>query len=721
MFRLNTKKDAADKALGIESYQERVEQLSKRLSAFTTISQAMTGIIDRKEIFKLIAEKLVNVMDVSFASIWEWVPETETLRLKYVNAPQIAQIFASQILGKELGDAVFLNAENEEQQQNIILRCLLEDKILLTKDFAELGRSFMNTPAAQVMETFLRMRQAVHIPLSAGGEKLGVLGLIMNEKEADEEFLDLAQGFSSQVSTTIYNSNLFEKVTEQVDQLATQNKTLSALYNLTSSIGQSLDPSKVSQTAVDALPQDDFILGAIISLYEPERDMLVPVAATTNDVSKSALKIIGNLRKYGVKITDPNIQELSYMKTFKSGVAQFTDNVNDVLGSALPEVFVKQLAEILAVKSLSIFPLQGHDSVVGVIFFFVKSHTSSELTISQKQQLTTYSLQIGIALENAQLYQQSQNIQRDLQDTLAELKEARRKERDMLDVMGHELRTPISIVRNALSMLEMDLNKNPEHTIPVAKLSQYLKMASDSTRREINLIETMLSATKVDGARMQLSFNKVDVGEIMQTSVENHKTIAGKNHLEMIVHSPQEPVFAYADVNRTREIVDNLISNSLKYTSEGSITIQWWKGADFVWVMVKDTGNGIGEEDLPNLGKKFFRAHQYTKEPSSKTSKSNASSASHGIEIVRPGGTGLGLYVSFELIRMMHGEIYVNSIVGEGTTFTFSLPKFVSQPEKHYDQTFDAGSSQDRNHVHLNEAGPIPPAQSQVTSHGDTF
>lgn len=725
MFGKNNKNKATEenpeisklKLLEIEN-----EQLSQRLSAFTEISQAIVGVIDSEQVFKMIADRLVKVLGISYASIWEWVPQTQRLQLRYVNAPQTAQIFATQMLGKSLGEAVFLNENIDGHKENIILKTLLEDKVLVTTDFEDLGRSFMNTPAAQVMETFLRMKEAVHIPLKAGNDKLGVLGLILNNEHADEVFIELAEGFASQVSTTVYNSKLFEQVTSQVDQLAVQNKTLSALYNLTSTIGQSLDPEEVSQAAVDALPQDEFLKGALISLHDSERNLLIPVAATTNDSTKEGLKLVGNLRKYAVNVAAPDLQEISYMKAFNSGVAKFSSDVEAMFASALPKVFVKQMAKIVSVKSIAVYPLQGHDRSFGVIMFFIKSHTAEELTLEQKQEMTTYSLQIGIAMENAQLYQKSQLVQKDLQKTLAELKEARRKERDMLDVMGHELRTPISIVRNALSMLRREKDKQAGDKIPEDKLERYLKMASDSTKREINLIETMLSATKVDGARLQLSFSKVDMQAMMDTAIEGYQSMAEKNGLDLEVVPPHEPIFGYADGSRAQEVIDNLISNAIKYTQQGKIVLKWWKGADFVWVSVTDTGGGIGEDDLANLGKKFFRAHQYTSHNEQQGQekgggdKAKQNSSGLNLDIVRPGGTGLGLYVSFELIRIMNGEIYINSIIGEGTTFTFSIPKFVSQPDKN----FDAGSQQ-RQHIHLNEAAPVPPANTQITSHGEKF
>jgi signal transduction histidine kinase len=302
-------------------------------------------------------------------------------------------------------------------------------------------------------------------------------------------------------------------------------------------------------------------------------------------------------------------------------------------------------------------------------------------------------LQLKVDQATAEL----QKTNKDLEATLAQLQEVRRQERDMIDVMGHELRTPISIVRNALVMLER-LKDQTQGKISPAELSKYLDMSLESSRREITLIETLLSATKVDNARIQLYFVKSDMVDMVDDAIEGQKTPISQKHLEVKYNRPSESIWVYADRTRAQEIIDNFLSNAIKYTLQGSVTINTWKDSQFGWTSVKDTGIGISEEDMQNLGKKFFRAKQHIP-------KSNGSST----EVVRPGGTGLGLYVTFDLIKIMGGSLYINSKVGEGTTFTYSLPLYTGQPEKQVDQTFDNTIESTKAFIYLNKEAPQPP------------
>ena len=118
----------------------------------------------------------------------------------------------------------------------------------------------------------------------------------------------------------------------------------------------------------------------------------------------------------------------------------------------------------------------------------------------------------------------------------------------------------------------------------------------------------------------------------------------------------------YADRVRVHEIIDNLLSNAVKYTEKGGIEIKLSKEGKYARVDIIDTGIGIHEKDLNNLGKKFYRSKQYITEGKDTT------------PLVRPGGTGLGLFVTYGLIQAHDGSINVKSQLGKGTTFTFTLP-----------------------------------------------
>lgn len=356
--------------------------------------------------------------------------------------------------------------------------------------------------------------------------------------------------------------------------------------------------------------------------------------------------------------------------------------------STMPHIIteLKNAMEKHTVRVL--YPFIENKKLFGILILGQKDG-DSPYTIQDVKFLDSFANALSLSINRSLLYKEIQDFNIELQkqvedatrelkiknksleDAIANLEEVRRQERDMIDVMGHELRTPISIVRNALLVLDSKY-KNSKGQVDKDTLGKYLDMAVESVRREITLIETLLSATKVEGNRIQLQLTKVDLLDVVCDSLEALKRDAIQKGLKVIYNPPKEKIYIYADRVRVQEIMDNFLNNAIKYTPKGQIEIIISTTATTGIVDVKDTGVGISKTDIEKLGRKFFRAQPHY-------------SAEHG---ARPSGTGLGLYVTFELIDAMGGERRVSSEVGKGSTFGFSFPLYTNQPDQHVDQTF---------------------------------
>jgi len=273
---------------------------------------------------------------------------------------------------------------------------------------------------------------------------------------------------------------------------------------------------------------------------------------------------------------------------------------------------------------------------------------------------------IGVLIERSILYEEVQEFNsvlqqkvdeqtKELQIKVKELEEARRKENDMIDIMGHELRTPATVVKLNAEMLEKYIDSNPK------EYAKYLERISKAIDTEIGLINTLLTSAKLEGNKVEIRREKVDIKESIEMSVHgNEKDL--KEGVKIYTDIQEGMPFAYADRIRVMEVLDNLISSAVKYTDKGRIDVKARFDEKNIIVSVSDTGKGIPKEDIPKLGSKFYRANNYL-----------------GSKIVRPGGTGLGLYVTFRLVKLMGGKINVESEEGKGSTFTFTLPRYTNQ------------------------------------------
>ncbi len=298
-------------------------------------------------------------------------------------------------------------------------------------------------------------------------------------------------------------------------------------------------------------------------------------------------------------------------------------------------------------------------------------------TIKEVEFLQDFNIQLSIALSRAILHNEVENLNRNLQKRVEkateelrkkkeEIEETLRKERDMMDILGHELRTPLAVARNGLSLIKINFEKNNEEG--KEKVLKWIEKSQEAILNEINIVNSVLSSTKITQDRMQLNLKAIKITPIITSVIEAFQNKANSKGLKIKFDKSENLTPIYADKTRYKQIITNLISNAVKYTNQGEINIKTFEKEEKVCVAIKDSGVGISKKDLENLGKKFYRAKQYLNDKGEKKTK-----------LVRPGGTGLGLYVSFGLADLMAGKIEVESKPGKGSTFTVCIPKYENQ------------------------------------------
>ena len=401
----------------------------------------------------------------------------------------------------------------------------------------------------------------------------------------------------------------------------------------------------------------------------PQKDQGEPTVLeykdhNSNITTKTFDEAISIWKKTGIEpiVVDEIDQEL---------LTRYSDNTKDIKSVE---------REMKEVKTKVLLPLGQTDEIKGILVIGEKE-ADNPYTVQDINFLKSLANTTRVAVERALFYEEVVELNRtlqkrvdeatkelrtrnkDLQNAYGQIKEAQRRERDMIDIMGHELRTPITIVRNALSLLNQSVESKKE--IPEDILEKYVKMANESAEREITLIETLLSATKIDADRLQLFREDVDFLDVVDDSMLALKGRAERKGIKVKFEKPEKLSGVYVDRTRIQEVVDNLLSNAIKYTNQGSVEIKVSEEGDLIKCAISDSGIGIPKDELKHLGKKFYRV--------------GSNSGNRAKEIVRPGGTGLGLYVTYEIVKGHGGKVDVKSEVGKGSTFSFTVPKYTDQ------------------------------------------
>ena len=226
--------------------------------------------------------------------------------------------------------------------------------------------------------------------------------------------------------------------------------------------------------------------------------------------------------------------------------------------------------------------------------------------------------------------------------------EVDRMKTEFISTVSHELRTPLTAIRGYVElMLDGDVGE------VTGEQQELLELVQHSTVRLSNLINDLLDVEKIEQGRMSMQQEPVDVGPLLDQVVRTFRITADEKGLDLNLQitSPLRPVAA--DQDRLMQVFSNLVSNAIKYTKEGFVTVSAHVEGPHLVVTVSDTGIGIASDHIPNLFGKFYRVdNQYTREV---------------------GGTGLGLAITQAIVERHGGRITVTSEPGKGSSFTVTL------------------------------------------------
>lgn len=231
---------------------------------------------------------------------------------------------------------------------------------------------------------------------------------------------------------------------------------------------------------------------------------------------------------------------------------------------------------------------------------------------------------------------------------------------EFLANMSHELRTPL----NSILLLSRLLSENNNQSMNSEEI-EFAQVIQSSGNSLLGLIDEILDLSKIEAGKMELEFVDVTTKEITDGLSSLFTQVAKEKNIGFEIITDEAPIILKTDKMRLEQILKNLISNALKFTNRGSVTLEIKINSDddkIICFIVKDTGIGIPLDMQPLVFEAFQQADGSTKR--------------------KYGGTGLGLSISRELAKLLSGEIILNSVEGEGSTFTLCLPRFVSQSNK---------------------------------------
>jgi two-component system, sensor histidine kinase and response regulator len=319
-------------------------------------------------------------------------------------------------------------------------------------------------------------------------------------------------------------------------------------------------------------------------------------------------------------------------------------------------------------------PIFGREEqIIGIIsadYFYTRRQVSAR----DATQLLTYASMAGLSIENTRLYNE---LERQVADRTIELRAAlgRAQEADKLKgqflaAISHELRTPLNAIIGFSTVMLDELDG------PISPLQREdLKTINRNGRFLLHLINELLDLARIEAGRLELELQPIDLTALVEDVSETIQGLLHNKKVALRVSMPPRLPRARADAAKIRQVLLNLLANAVKFTDAGSITIsaqcvvmagdqpplpdqlavihEGKRVTPLIAVSVRDTGIGIAPEDLPLIFEEFRQVHESR---------------------VDRRGSGLGLSICRRLIEAHGGNIWVESIVGQGSVFTFTIP-----------------------------------------------
>ncbi len=431
---------------------------------------------------------------------------------------------------------------------------------------------------------------------------------------------------------------------------------IEALWRLQKIILDTLDFNQVVHRIVDGLLTELGYLNLgyriiVLTLVNTEQNILQRISLSSTPEATRAQEVSAiPFHNIEIPLTAEDNILIKVLREKKPRVTRYWP---DLFRPVLTDEQALKNQEAAGIKTSMVYPVVVRENTIGVLIFSMVKE-ESEVLEEEKELIRGFTDIVGLAVENSRLYSSLENTTVKLKEANDKLRELDKLKDEFVSLASHELRTPMTVIKSYVWAL---LNNNMGQLNENQK--DYLKKTYSSTERLITLVNDMLNISRIESGRLTIEAVPTDMGRLISEVVDELNTRAREMGVNLVFDPLKESLIANADPQRIKEVVINLIGNSLKFTPPGgsvfvSASIDE-KG--FITTEVKDTGRGINKDDMEKLFQKF-----------------NMVGNSH-LTKEKGQGTGLGLYLSKSLVELHGGKIWASSPgEGRGATFSFTLP-----------------------------------------------
>jgi len=472
-------------------------------------------------------------------------------------------------------------------------------------------------------------RSWIIVPLLRHDEAVGTIAVTRRDPGGfTEDEIALLKTFADQAVIAIENARLLTELQARTEELSRSVGELQALGEVGQAISSTLDLETVLTTIVSRAVQLSALDGGVVFEYDESAEEFVQRAATDPGGALAEARRTTRIRK-GEGVLG------------RTAITLEPIQVPDI---TVPAAYEGRLREILVesgIRAILAVPMVREGRLIGCLA--VTRNQPGAFPAETIELLRTFATQSALAIQNARLFHE-------IEDKGQQLEAASRHKSEFLANMSHELRTPLNAVIGFSEVLLQrmfgELN---------AKQDEYLRDIYASGQHLLSLINDILDLSKIEAGRMELAPAVFHLPTALENAVTLVKERAGRHGIALEVSIDPRLGELVGDERKVKQVLLNLLSNAVKFTPEGGrISLKTRRTDGAVEIAVTDTGIGIAPEDQAAIFEEF---RQVGSDDARKQE-----------------GTGLGLTLAKKFVELHGGRISVESELGRGSTFTFTLP-----------------------------------------------
>jgi signal transduction histidine kinase len=592
--------------------EQRVEQRTQEISALYEITAMVSQTLDVEAVLDAVIKKITALFGFDTTRVYLYDPDSDLISLRGCF---------------EVNPEPWVNLSSFRRGQGVVGRVVETAQPMIFEDLASDAAHREKSESRAIGMAGMGFLAA--FPVKTKHFCYGALIFSGNKSRSlKPEEIRLLGSMAEQIGVAVENSSLYH-------QARSKSEHLMVLKEVAAAVSRSLDLETVLREALDKVVGVLKFDAAWVYMMEAEKQQL-QLKSYKGLGSETAQMLAAQSIKSGISKT---VVSSGRRLALDEGAGR--ERYRAVLSSnpVQPRGYRGSIAA----------PIKTRENVIGVLY--AVNWESRPYTADDLRLIESVAQEIGVAVENAKLFEEIKKQSSELAKINEELRAATQAKSDFIAAMSHELRTPLNIMIG---------NADVTHDGIFGEINEEQKSAMRQIARNgrvlLKMINDLLKLSRLEARRMTLEPSEVEIAEVLQHARDHVDQLNRDNHLETGWHADDNLPRLYTDPVKLEEILHNLIGNAFKFTPHGRIEISARNQPDRqrVEFSVADTGIGIDPGNLARVFETFEQIHSPGK--------------------TKNDGVGLGLSIVKKYLDLMQGDIHVESEPGKGSKFIFWLP-----------------------------------------------